>query len=58
MVEREGWSTNATFSDCEYKTVKDVVTRLQVAVAKGTKLILTSSNGEGCFIGNNNKVEK
>ena len=46
MVEREDWSNNGTFPDCEYKTVKDVVTRLHVAVAKSTRLIVTSSTEE------------
>ena len=42
MVEREDWSNNATFPDGEYKTVKDVVTSLHVAVAKSTRPIVTS----------------
>ena len=46
MVEREDWSNNATFPDSDNKTVKDVVTRLHVAVAKTTRLIVTSSTGE------------
>ena len=45
MVEREYWSNNAGFPD-EYKTVKDVVTRLHVAVAKSKRLIVTSSTEE------------
>ena len=46
MVEREVWSNNAIFPHGEYKTVKDVVTRLHVAVAKSTRLIVTSSTEE------------
>ena len=46
MVEREDKSNNATFLDGEYQTVKDVVTRLHVAVAKSTRLIVTSSSEE------------
>ena len=46
MVEREDWSNNGTFPDCEYKTVKDVVTRLHIAVAKSTRLVVTSSTEE------------
>ena len=40
------WSNNVTFPYGDYKTVKDVVTRLHVAVAKSTKLIVTSSTEE------------
>ena len=46
MVEREDWSNNAIFPDGEYKTVKDVVTRLHVVFAKSTRLIVTSSTEE------------
>ena len=46
MLEREDWSNNATFPDGEHKSVKDVVTRLHVAVAKSTRLIVTSSTEE------------
>ena len=43
IVEREDCSNYATFPDGEYQTVKDIVTRLHVAVAKSTRLIVTSS---------------
>ena len=46
MVERQKCSNYATFPDCEYKTGKDVVTQLHVAVAKSTRLIVTSSTEE------------
>ena len=36
MVELEDWSNNAIFPDGEYKTVQDVVTRLNVAYTKNT----------------------
>ena len=42
-VEREDWSNSATFLDVEYKTVKENVTRLHVAVARKTRLLVTSS---------------
>ena len=42
FVEREDWSSNATFPDGEYKTVKDVIH----AVAKSTRLVVTSSTEE------------
>ena len=48
MVEREDWSNNATFSECQYKTIEDVVTRLHVAVAERTSPICTSSTEEDC----------
>ena len=48
LMEREGWSNNAFFPDGEYKTVKLVVTRLYVAVAKGTRPILIYSTEEDC----------
>ena len=43
LVERDESKSNAFFLDGGYKTVKDVVTRLYVAVAKCTRLIVTSS---------------
>ena len=46
MVEPEDCSDNATFLDGRYETVRDVVTRLHVAVAKGTRLIVTFSTAE------------
>ena len=46
MVERGDWSNNAIFPDGEYKTVKDIVTRLHVAVAKSTRPVVTCSTEE------------
>ena len=48
MLKREDWSNNATFPDGDYKTVKAVVTRLHVAVAKSTRPIVTSGTEENC----------
>ena len=45
-MEREDRSNREFFPAGEYKFVKDVVTRLQVAVAKSTRLIVTSSTEE------------
>ena len=47
MVEIEDWSNHAT-SHGEYKTFKDIVTRLHVAVAKSTSPIVYASTEEYC----------
>ena len=48
MVEPEYWSNHTSFLDYEYKTVKDVVTRLYVAVDESTRRIVTFGTGEVC----------
>ena len=49
MVGCEDWSSFATFPDSENKTVKDVVTRLHVAIVKNRRPIVTSSCEEDCL---------
>ena len=46
MVERADWSNKAIFLGGEYRTVKDVVMRLHVVVARSTRPLVTSSSEE------------
>ena len=48
MVQCEVLSSCAAFPDSEIKTVKDVITRLHVAIVKSRKPIVTSSTEGDC----------